>query len=179
MQDRYEKVYRYFLDKEWIDLRLQALVVDLCAGDGWISKYCDRYYWCDIEPRDEINEWWHRRVQTATDKAFVKYIKPKMREETLGDRILCSFWYWGKAWLGNLKDKDILESELLVESQTLDDSIFDLLEVSDWFVLEGCSTYVDWFIEKYRFDDEDAVYYEHREGSQWNLDRKLYIFKIG
>jgi len=66
-----------------------------------------------------------------------------------------------------------------IESGTLDDSIFELLEHSDWFVLEGCSTYVDGFIEKYRFDDEDAVFYEHRENSQWNLDRKLYIFKIG
>lgn len=179
LTDRYDIVYDYFLKEEWIDLQTQAIVADLCAGDWWIAKYCDRYYGCDVEPRDEENEWGHRRVQTATDKAFTRYIKPKFQSEQLWERVLCSFWYWGRAWLEKLPEWSLKKSEKDIESKTLDDSIFELLEVVDWFVLEWASVYVDGFIEKYRFDDEEAVLYKHTPSNEsWVLDRKLYIFKM-
>jgi hypothetical protein len=56
-----------------------------------------------------------------------------------------------------------------------------MLEVVDWFVLEWTSKYVDGFIRKYKFDDEEAVYYRHthkEEYQDWTRDRKFYIFDM-
>ena len=179
---RYDLVKNYFSEKQGIDILEQSLVCDLCAGDWWLSRHVRRYYWCDIEPCAEPDEYGIRRVQTAPDHVFVKYLKPKFKADILGEKILTVFGYAGRAWLENIKDnKELYKSEKQIESKTLDDSIFEMLEVVNWFVLEGTSKYVDGFISKYKFDDEEAVYYRHTEAKEWEdwvMDRKFYIFKM-
>ena len=179
---RYDLVNNWFSEKQGIDLLEQAMIADLCAGDWWMAKFCRRYYGCDIEPRAEPDEHWIRRVQTAPDHVFVRYLKPKFKADIVGEKILTVFWYAGRAWLENIKDnKELYKSEKAIESKTLDDSIFEMLEVCDWFVLEWTSTYVDWFISKYKFDIDEADFsrwIRAEQGEDWTRDRKFYIFDM-
>ena len=154
--ERYKNVY----DTLWWDY----IVIDLCAWDGWISKYYKKYYWCDIEPVG-VN------VQAMRDDLFVKQPLP------LGDKILTVFWYWGRAWLDNLDNEQLRDSELTVESATLDESIQKMLPYVEYFVLEWTSVYVNWYIKKYWIPWTIIKQY-HTRNSLWVLDRLLYIIDV-
>lgn len=156
LTNRYTHVY----DILWWDY----IVIDLCAWDGGISKYYKKYYWCDIEPISQ-------NVDKVADDLFVK------RQFPLGEKILTVFWYWGRAGLLNLDNKNIYDSELVNESSTLDESIQEMLPYVKYFVLEWTSTYVNGYIKKYWFQWTiiDTI---HTTNESRVLDRIMYIIDV-
>jgi len=157
LQDRYETVHSVLW---WKD---KYVIIDLCAGDGGLSKYYDKYYWCDIEPAGDS-------VEECADNKFID------REFPDWDKLLTVFWYGGRAWLEKLTEKQIYDSELDIESSTLDDSIQKMLPNVRYFVLEWTSLYVNWYIEKYWLGN--VIYKRYTRSDLRTLDRLLYIIDV-
>jgi hypothetical protein len=154
LTDRYKIVH---------SLLPNRIIIDLCAGNWWISDFYKDYLWCDIVSNND-------KVQIVTDDKFtdrvVEFADKRM--------VLTVFWYWGRKWLNNLDNQEIREAELKVESSTLDDSIDRLIDRVWYFVIEWTKTYVEWWM---KHNHREWIYKKEWNNRLWTLDRVMYIFK--
>lgn len=154
MNDRYIDIVNYFDDN--------VNIIELCARDWMLSNSFTNYIWCDINP-----EWIN--VIEMSDDEFVKTVK--LWKWT---NVLVVLGYAGRKWLDMLDNEIIKQSELKVESATLDQSIEYMKSKVNYVVIEWTKKYVEWYMK----DNKLEIVYNHNWNSEERIyDRVLYILK--